>query len=98
MGFEKTASWKKLKQREQEEKDKKPAGEGGQLVEITDYDVEIQSIGIVEIFHYTFNYIGILTGKQAYFFSNYQLNYKKRLSDKISIVYRGSWCKFLLNA
>ena len=65
MGFEKTSSWKKLKQREQEEKDKKPAGEGGQLVEITDYDVEIQSIGIVEIFHYTFNYIGILTGKQV---------------------------------
>ncbi|TMW43589.1 hypothetical protein DOY81_011331 [Sarcophaga bullata] len=62
VGFEKTASWKKLKQREQEEKDKQPAGEGGQLVEITDYDVEIQSIGIVEIFHYTFNYIGILTG------------------------------------
>lgn len=63
IAFEKTASWKKLQQREQEEKDKKPSGVDGQLVEITDYDVEIQSVSIVEIFHYTFNYIGILTGK-----------------------------------
>lgn len=61
MGFEKTASWKKLQQRKKEQNDQKP--EDGQLVEITDYDVEIQSVSPVEIFHYSFNYIGILTGK-----------------------------------
>lgn len=76
IGFEKTASWKKLQQREKEQLDKNHSGDGGQLVEITDYDVEIQSINIVDIFHYTFNYIGILTGKwdsifklSIYFFS-----------------------------
>lgn len=64
IGFEKTASWKKLQQRKKEETDKKPSEDGnGQLVEITDYDVEIQSISMTEIFHYSFNYIGILTGK-----------------------------------
>lgn len=34
-------------------------------MEISEYDVDIQSIGIVEIFHYSFNYIGILTGKKG---------------------------------
>lgn len=62
VGFEKSASWKKLQQREKELIDKKPTDEGGQLVEITDYDVEIQEISMTEIFHYVFNYIGILTG------------------------------------
>lgn len=66
VGFEKTAAWKKLQQREKEQTDKKTSAEGGQLVEITDYDVEMQSINFVELFHYTFNYIGILTGKFSY--------------------------------
>lgn len=56
VGFEKTASWKKLKEKESKKSDE---------VEISEYDVDIQSIGIVEIFHYSFNYIGILTGKKG---------------------------------
>lgn len=55
VGFEKTASWKKLKEKESKKSDE---------VEISEYDVDIQTIGIVEIFHYSFNYIGILTGKK----------------------------------
>lgn len=55
VGFEKTASWKKLKEKESKKSD---------VVEISEYDVDIQSISIVEIFHYSFNYIGILTGKK----------------------------------
>lgn len=52
IGFEKTASWKKLKEREKNED-----------VEISEYDSVIQSVNIVEILHYSFNYIGILTGE-----------------------------------
>ncbi|KAL5286735.1 MBOAT7 family protein [Megaselia abdita] len=52
VAFEKNQSFLKMKQRDQ----------GSTEVEITDYDVEIQSISFVELFHYAFNYIGVLTG------------------------------------
>ncbi|KAI9578528.1 lysophospholipid acyltransferase 7 [Glossina fuscipes] len=60
VAFEKASSWKKLKQREQELSGNKPAEK--ELVEISDYDVELQSIDIIGIFQYSFNYIGVLTG------------------------------------
>ncbi|KAI8117190.1 hypothetical protein FF38_05351 [Lucilia cuprina] len=106
IGFEKTASWKKLQQREKEQTDKQTGtGETGQLVEITDYDVEIQSINIVELFHYTFNYIGILTGPyyryrtyRDYFetpFKNYAPNVQATL-DKLKSA--GIYCVLYLVA
>lgn len=52
VAFEKNESYLKIKQRD----------EGSTKVEITDYDVEIQSISVSELFHYSFNYIGVLTG------------------------------------
>lgn len=68
VAFEKTAAWKKLRQRDKEIAERK----GGEvitatepLVEVTDYDVELQDIGFAEIFHYCFNYIGVLTGMRT---------------------------------
>lgn len=55
VAFEKNTSYLKIKQREAQP-------QGSKDVEITDYDVEIQSISIIELFHYSFNYIGVLTG------------------------------------
>lgn len=67
LAFEKNAAWKKLQKREQQIAAKKSGGDAAAaedaLVEISDYDVELQSIGFSELFHYTFNYIGVLTGK-----------------------------------
>uniref|UniRef100_A0A1B0FD92 tRNA (guanine(26)-N(2))-dimethyltransferase n=1 Tax=Glossina morsitans morsitans TaxID=37546 RepID=A0A1B0FD92_GLOMM len=60
VAFEKASSWKKLKQREQELSGTKTAEK--ELIEISDYDVELQSVDIFEIFQYSFNYIGVLTG------------------------------------
>ncbi|XP_075149833.1 membrane bound O-acyltransferase domain containing farjavit [Haematobia irritans] len=51
IGFEKTAAWKKLKEHEKDDQ-----------IEITKFDKDIQTVNIIEIFHYSFNYIGILTG------------------------------------
>lgn len=65
IAFEKTAAWKKLRQRDKEIAERKRAEaltSAEPLVEITDYDVELQDIGFTEIFHYCFNYIGVLTG------------------------------------
>jgi len=38
------------------------------LVEITDYDEELQTLSAAEILHYSFNYIGVLTGKDRAWF------------------------------
>lgn len=31
-------------------------------IEITEYDIELQNMTIVELFHYAFNYIGVILG------------------------------------
>ncbi|CAD6997890.1 lysophospholipid acyltransferase 7 [Ceratitis capitata] len=65
VAFEKTDAWKKLQKREKEiaeRQNNEGAKTAEPLVEITDYDVELQNIGFLEIFHYCFNYIGVLTG------------------------------------
>lgn len=53
IAFEKNQSYLKIKKREETQ-----SGD----IEITDYDHEIQSINVVELFHYAFNYVGVLTG------------------------------------
>lgn len=62
IAFEKTAAWKKIKARDEQEKKEDRDVHSESLVEITDYDVELQTLGAAEIVHYSFNYIGVLTG------------------------------------
>ncbi|XP_073824256.1 membrane bound O-acyltransferase domain containing farjavit [Musca autumnalis] len=69
IGFEKTGSWKKLKEREKNED-----------VEISEYDSDIQSVNMMEIFHYSFNYIGILTGPY-YRYRTYRDYFETSYSD-----------------
>ncbi|KAH8327883.1 hypothetical protein KR067_001318 [Drosophila pandora] len=62
IAFEKTAAWKKIKARDEQDKKEDRDVHSESLVEITDYDVELQTLGAAEIVHYSFNYIGVLTG------------------------------------
>lgn len=61
LAFEKNTAYNKIKERERALADPGKKDEAA-AIEITDYDTELQSIDITEIFHYSFNYIGILTG------------------------------------
>ena len=67
IAFEKTAAHKKVEQRKKEvaERSQPSTSEQkdlGPMVELTDYDLELQTLTTVEMFHYCFNYIGVLTG------------------------------------
>ncbi|KAH8304817.1 hypothetical protein KR059_010787 [Drosophila kikkawai] len=63
IAFEKTASWKRLQARdEQKRNDDQRDVNQESLVEITDYDEDLQTLTAAEIVHYSFNYIGVLTG------------------------------------
>lgn len=55
VAFERNAAWKKIRQREEK-------AESLLKIHITDYDIEVQDLGIFDILHYVFNYIGFLTG------------------------------------
>ncbi|KAH8263890.1 hypothetical protein KR038_009162 [Drosophila bunnanda] len=63
IAFEKTASWKRLQARDEQKKndDQRDVNEES-LIEITDYDEDLQTLTAAEIVHYSFNYIGVLTG------------------------------------
>ncbi|XP_055856258.1 lysophospholipid acyltransferase 7 [Episyrphus balteatus] len=67
IAFEKAAAYKKVEQRKKEvaERSQPSTSEQkdlGPIVELTDYDLELQTLTTVEMFHYCFNYIGVLTG------------------------------------
>ncbi|KAH8357001.1 hypothetical protein KR200_011893 [Drosophila serrata] len=63
IAFEKTASWKRLQARDEQKKndDQRDVNKES-LIEITDYDEDLQTLTAAEIVHYSFNYIGVLTG------------------------------------
>ncbi|XP_017111466.1 lysophospholipid acyltransferase 7 [Drosophila elegans] len=62
IAFEKTAAWKRLQARDEQKKNDQRDVNQESLVEITDYDEDLQTLTAVEILHYSFNYIGVLTG------------------------------------
>ncbi|XP_068154556.1 lysophospholipid acyltransferase 7 [Drosophila tropicalis] len=62
IAFEKTASWKRLKARDEQTQNEKRDVNSETTIEITDYDVEVQQLSAAEIVHYSLNYIGVLTG------------------------------------
>ncbi|XP_030376964.1 lysophospholipid acyltransferase 7 [Scaptodrosophila lebanonensis] len=62
IAFEKTAAWKRLKEREEQDSNKERDVNKESTIEISDYDVELQQLSPHEIVHYCFNYIGVLTG------------------------------------
>ncbi|KAH8298330.1 hypothetical protein KR018_005367 [Drosophila ironensis] len=62
IAFEKTAAWKRIKAREEQDKNQERDVNAESLVEVTDYDQELQTLSAAEIVHYSFNYIGVLTG------------------------------------
>lgn len=67
IAFEKTAAYKKLQQRKKEVDERTSTATGekkdpGPLVELSDCDIELQTISTVEMFHYCFNFVGVLTG------------------------------------
>lgn len=63
IAFEKTAAWKRLQAHDEQKKNDQRDVNQESPIEITDYDVELQSLSAAEILHYSFNYIGVLTGE-----------------------------------
>ncbi|KAL7739461.1 hypothetical protein ACLKA6_011326 [Drosophila palustris] len=62
IAFEKTAAWKRLRARDEQEKNTERDVNSEPSIEITDYDVELQQLTAQEIVLYSFNYVGVLTG------------------------------------
>ncbi|EDW03518.1 lysophospholipid acyltransferase 7 [Drosophila grimshawi] len=62
IAFEKTAAWKRIRARENQDKNAERDVNTEESIEITEYDVELQLLTVTEIIHYSVNYVGILTG------------------------------------
>ncbi|XP_034097570.1 lysophospholipid acyltransferase 7 [Drosophila albomicans] len=62
IAFERNAAWKRLRARDEQEKNTERDVNSEPSIEITDYDVELQQLSATEILLYSFNYVGILTG------------------------------------
>ncbi|XP_064537994.1 lysophospholipid acyltransferase 7 [Drosophila montana] len=62
IAFEKNAAWKRLKARDEQDNNEQRDVNSEPSIEITDYDIDLQNLSATEIVHYSFNYVGILTG------------------------------------
>lgn len=62
IAFEINAAWKRLRARDEQEKNTDRDVNSEPSIEITDYDVELQKLTANEIVLYSFNYVGVLTG------------------------------------
>ncbi|EDV59075.1 lysophospholipid acyltransferase 7 [Drosophila erecta] len=62
IAFERTAAWKRLLAHGDQKKRSHEDVNEEIVTEITDYDVKLQNLSAAEILHYSFNYIGVLTG------------------------------------
>ncbi|XP_033250031.1 lysophospholipid acyltransferase 7 isoform X1 [Drosophila miranda] len=62
IAFEKTAAWKRIREKDEQDKNAQRDVNSESPIEITDYDLELQQLTAAEIVHYSFNYIGVLTG------------------------------------
>ncbi|KAH8263179.1 hypothetical protein KR044_005521 [Drosophila immigrans] len=62
IAFERNAAWKRLRARDEQQKNTERDVNSEPSIEITDYDLELQQLSATEILLYSFNYVGVLTG------------------------------------
>lgn len=103
VAFEMNTAYNKIEQRNkglsgsQTEKVEKKEDDKSDQLELTEYDVEIQNMTIEELFHYSFNYIGVMTGPY-YRYRTYRDYFETPFKDHADYIgatlEKLKWCGF----
>ncbi|XP_055382278.1 lysophospholipid acyltransferase 7 [Condylostylus longicornis] len=104
VAFEKNTAYNNILQRnkdlsaktsEKTDNNEKKDVESKPIIELTEYDMELQNINVSDLFHYCFNYIGILTGpyyRYRTYRDYFETPFSHHADSKSATIEKLKWC------